>query len=30
VGAADVICTSITDALDLLRHPLRLAATLRC
>ena len=30
VAAADVVCTSITDALALLRHPLRLAATLRC
>lgn len=27
--AADVICASITDALDLLLHPLRLIATLR-
>lgn len=27
--AADVVCTSILDALDLLHHPLRLAATLR-
>lgn len=27
--AADVICTSIVDALDLLLHPLRLIATLR-
>lgn len=26
---ADVVCTSITDALDLLVHPLRLTATLR-
>jgi len=26
---ADVVCSSITDALDLLLHPLRLAATLR-
>jgi soluble P-type ATPase len=30
VTAADVVCTSILDALDLLQHPLRLAATLRC
>jgi soluble P-type ATPase len=28
--AADVVATSITAALDLLRNPLRLAATLRC
>lgn len=27
---ADLVCTSILDALDLLRSPLRLAATLRC
>ena len=27
--AADIVCTSILDALDLLRNPLRLAATLR-
>ncbi len=27
--AADVVCTSITDALDLLLNPLRLVATLR-
>jgi soluble P-type ATPase len=27
--AADVVCTSIGDALDLLLHPLRLAATMR-
>ena len=27
--AADVVCTSIEDALDLLLHPLRLAATMR-
>jgi P-type E1-E2 ATPase len=27
--AADVVCTSILDALDLLQHPLRLTATLR-
>jgi len=27
--AADIICTSITDALDLLRHPMRIIATLR-
>ena len=30
VTAADVVCTSITAALALLRKPLRLAATLRC
>ena len=30
VAAADVVCTSILDALDLLDHPLRLVATLRC
>lgn len=30
LAAADVVCTSILDALDLLRSPLRLAATLRC
>ncbi len=29
VTAADVVCGSIGDALDLLRHPLRLVATLR-
>jgi soluble P-type ATPase len=29
VNAADVICTSITSALDLLLNPLRLVATLR-
>lgn len=29
LAAADVVCTAITDALDLLLHPLRLAATLR-
>lgn len=29
VAAADVVCTSINDALDLLLNPLRLAATLR-
>lgn len=29
LAAADVVCTSITAALDLLLHPLRLAATLR-
>ena len=29
LGAADVVCTSIGDALDLLTHPLRLTATLR-
>lgn len=28
--SADVVCTSITDALDLLIHPLRLTASLRC
>jgi hypothetical protein len=27
---ADVVCVSIQDALDLLSHPLRLTATLRC
>jgi soluble P-type ATPase len=30
VAAADVVCTSISSALKLLRNPLRLAATLRC
>ena len=30
LAAADIVCTSITAALELLRHPLRLAATLRC
>jgi soluble P-type ATPase len=30
VAAADVVCTSITAALQLVRNPLRLAATLRC
>jgi soluble P-type ATPase len=30
VTAADVVCTGILDALDLLSHPLRLVATLRC
>jgi soluble P-type ATPase len=30
LAAADVVTTSITAALELLRHPLRLAATLRC
>lgn len=30
VAAADIVCTSITAALELLRHPLRMAATLRC
>jgi soluble P-type ATPase len=30
LAAADVVATSITAALDLLRNPLRLAATLRC
>lgn len=30
LAMADVVCTAITDALDLLRHPLRLIATLRC
>ncbi|WP_031385870.1 HAD family hydrolase [Desulfonatronum thiodismutans] len=29
LAAADVVCPSILSALDLLRHPLRLAATLR-
>ncbi|MDP6776710.1 MAG: ATPase P [Candidatus Latescibacteria bacterium] len=29
LAAADVVCGSICDALDLLRHPLRLVATLR-
>jgi hypothetical protein len=29
VDAARVVCLSILDALDLLRHPLRLVATLR-
>jgi soluble P-type ATPase len=29
IMAADVVCTSINDALDLLLHPLRLVATLR-
>jgi soluble P-type ATPase len=29
LGAADVVCTSIMDALTLLRKPLRLTATLR-
>jgi soluble P-type ATPase len=29
LAAADVVCTSITAALDLLEHPLRLVATLR-
>ncbi|MEA5097150.1 MAG: hypothetical protein VB032_01260 [Burkholderiaceae bacterium] len=29
VAAADVVCLSITDALDLLRHPKRIVATLR-
>jgi soluble P-type ATPase len=29
LAAADVVCRSILDALDLLRHPLRLTATLR-
>jgi soluble P-type ATPase len=29
VSAADVVCTSIQSALDLLTHPLRLVATLR-
>lgn len=29
VAAADVVCTSVLDALDLLRHPQRLSATLR-
>jgi soluble P-type ATPase len=30
LGRADVVCRGITDALDLLLHPLRLTATLRC
>jgi soluble P-type ATPase len=29
MGVADIVCTSIIDALDLLNHPLRLKATLR-
>lgn len=29
VRTADVVCTTIHAALDLLRHPLHLAATLR-
>lgn len=29
LAAADVVCLSIADALDLLQHPLRLTATLR-
>ena len=29
LSAAEVVCTSIEDALDLLTHPLRLTATLR-
>ena len=29
VGAADIVAPSIVDALELLRHPLRLTATLR-
>ena len=29
ITAADVVCTSIVEALDLLHHPLRLTATLR-
>ena len=29
ITAADVVCRDINDALDLLRHPLRLTATLR-
>ena len=29
ISSADIVCTSILDALDLLRHPLRLTATLR-
>lgn len=28
--AADIVCTDIIDALELLIHPLRLTATLRC
>jgi len=30
LSRADVVCRSIMDALDLLLHPLRLTATLRC
>jgi soluble P-type ATPase len=30
IAAADVVATDILDALDLLRHPKRLIATLRC
>ena len=30
LNAADVVCTNIVDALELLTHPLRLTATLRC
>ena len=30
LGKADVVCTHVVDALELLLHPLRLAATLRC
>lgn len=29
LSAADVVCSSIADALDLLLHPLRLSATMR-
>jgi soluble P-type ATPase len=29
IAAADVVCTGIVEALDLLHHPLRLTATLR-
>jgi soluble P-type ATPase len=29
LSAADVVCASILDGLDLLAHPLRLTATLR-
>ncbi|NCC23930.1 MAG: ATPase P [Deltaproteobacteria bacterium] len=29
VAAADIVCTSVLDALDLFLHPLRLVATLR-
>jgi len=30
LNAADIVCTNIVDALELLDHPLRLTATLRC
>lgn len=30
LAAADIVCTRVQDALDLLQHPLRLVATLRC